>query len=323
MHTSFDLRRTAVCLLAVFLLSTPVQAATQTLKDVTAAIYNPGAVPADASMLARAAQLAIGQQGWVLQTAGQPGRITLFKREGARSVTLAMTQDTAGYRLSYLASEGMGFARVVDNSAANEVMPSGCAYHCRRAWEESRKQLAQQVVYVEQVDDHYYRWVMPLARQLQLAGNAALAQTWADVFAANLLRSDGELITFAILDKAARAAAPRLGWQALPSMQPDTVNLTRSEGGRSATVQLTQRGQGFRLSYVASAGLGWSKRERQLEKMSYSGGCYGPCQQREAELYQQSREDGSLYEQRIDDTYYQWVRALRDEIAAESDRAQP
>ncbi len=323
MHTSFDFRRTAVCLLAVFLLSAPVQAATQTLKDVTAAIYNPGSVPADADMLARAARQAIGQQGWMLQTENQPGRITLFKREGHRSVTLAMTQDTAGYRLSYLASEGMGFERVVDNSATHEVMPPGCYSHCRRAWEESRKQLAQQVVYVEQVDEHYYRWVMPLARQLQLAGNAALAQTWADVFAANLLRSDGELITFAILDKAARAAAPRLGWQVLPPVQPETVRMARSEGGRSAIVQLAQRGQGFRLSYVESAGLGWSKRERQLEETTASSACYGFCQQHIAEVRKAYQEDGRLYEQRIDDTYYQWVRALRDEIAAESDRTPP
>jgi len=40
-------------------------------------------------------------------------------------------------------------------------------------------------------------------------------------------------------------------------------------------------------------------------------------------LKQAYQEDGRLYEQRIDDTYYQWVNALRDAIAAEADRVQP
>jgi len=40
-------------------------------------------------------------------------------------------------------------------------------------------------------------------------------------------------------------------------------------------------------------------------------------------LKQAYQEDGRLYEQRIDDTYYQWVNALRDAIATDADRVQP
>lgn len=180
-----------------------------------------------------------------------------------------------------------------------------------------------QAVYVERIDEAYYDWVTPLARQLQLAGNAALAQTWADVSAANLLRSDGELISLPILDKAAHVAAPGLGWQRLPPTQPGTLRLIRAEGGRSATVQLAQSGQGFRLSYVDSAGLGFAKRVRQDDATMMPSPCFGICQQRLAEVQKAYQEDGRLYEQRIDSTYYQWVNALRDAIAAETDRVQP
>lgn len=217
----------------------------------------------------------------------------------------------------------MGYERVIDNSKVQDPMPGGCYGHCMKVWQETQKQLALQAVYVERIDETYYDWVTPLARQLQLAGNAALAQTWADVSAANLLRSDGELISLPILDKAAHAAAPGLGWQLLPPTQLGMLRLIRTEGGRSATVQLAQRGQGFRLSYVDSAGLGFAKRVRQDDATMMPSPCYGICQQRLAEVQKAYQEDGRLYEQRIDNTYYQWVNALRDAIAAEVDRVQP
>lgn len=323
MRFLFDFRLAAISLVAAFSLPVPVLAGSQLLKEVPAATFNPRSEPADVALLAGAAQVASQQQGWVWAVGSTPDRFTVTKREGPRSVTLMVLQGPAGYRLNHLASQGMDYERVIDNSKIKEPMPGGCFAHCMRVWQETQKQLALQAVYVERIDETYYDWVTPLARQLQLAGNAALAQTWADVSAANLLRSDGELISLPILDKAAHAAAPALGWQRLSPTQPGTLRLIRAEGERSATVQLAQRGQGFRLSYVDSAGLGFAKRVRQDDATMMPSPCFGICQQRLAEVQKAYQEDGRLYEQRIDNTYYQWVNALRDAIAAETDRVQP
>ena len=323
MRFLFDSRLAAISLVAAFLLPVPVLAGSQLLKEVPATTFNPRSEPADVDLLAGAAQVASQQQGWVWDGNSGKQMYNISKREGSRILQLTLQVDASGYRLRHLQSQGFDLKQADAERKTAKEPEDVCRFNLRCLSGVPAKLKQAEGGKVDVIDEAYYGWVTPLARQLQLAGNAALAQTWADVYAANLLRSDGELLTFPILDKAAQVAAPSLGWQLLPPAQPGTVRLTRSEGGRSATVQLAQRGQGFRLSYIESAGLGWSRRVRQLDDIVLQSSCFGTCQRQLAELKQAYQEDGRLYEQRIDDTYYQWVNALRDAIAAEADRVQP
>lgn len=323
MRFLFDFRLAAISLVAAFSLPVPVLAGSQLLKEVPAATFNPRSEPADVALLAGAAQVASQQQGWVWD--GNSGRqmYSISKREGGRMVQLALQVDASGYRLRHQQSQGFGLKQADGERKTAKQLEEECRFNLLCLAEVPAKLKQVEGGKVDVIDEAYYDWVTPLARQLQLAGNAALAQTWADVSAANLLRSDGELISLPILDKAAHAAAPALGWQRLSPTQPGTLRLIRAEGERSATVQLAQSGQGFRLSYVDSAGLGFAKRVRQDDATMMPSPCYGICQQRLAEVQKAYQEDGRLYEQRIDNTYYQWVNALRDAIAAETDRVQP
>ena len=259
MRFLFDSRLAAISLVAAFLLPVPALAGSQLLKEVPAATFNPRSEPADVALLAGAAQVASQQQGWVWDGNSGKQMYNISKQEGSRILQLTLQVDASGYRLRHLQSQGFDLKQADAERKTAKELEDACRFNllCLAGVPAKLKQAEGGKVDV--IDEAYYGWVTPLARQLQLAGNAALAQTWADVFAANLLRSDGELITFPILEKAAQVAAPRLGWQLLPPAQPGTVRLTRSEGGRSATVQLAASGASRSLARddVCVFGGGW------------------------------------------------------------------